>query len=430
MKISKVCLLAGLALMTGISVFGMTAGAHEALAADPAGDTITIDLEIRNNAGDPLLGDGDVLHLHYWGDNIQGTAWPGVEATNLIDTTDPSNWKVTLPAGVTAFVINDDNGNQTQDIRVLDAFLGERRLVDGISPTYCLDGLVTWDGADKGKIRSYIDLKREYSYSPNYFRYWLDRNGQESGTPFLVYGLGSGDEIMVPASGYAPISTGENPEYWAYFDVPVEAINTQYSIRFSGDDRMFETPNPNNSETNSLTMTVETIHKVHRISWGAVDPWPIQVSEGTLDKFEISAQFFGQYVLPAYFTCLPSEVNGYLAASEIRANWMTPGDDTWYICGELSEVTIEDYAVATTGVEDYNEYYQTAEKVPGTNAQAKLDLMLQLEAAHDGVTDASVTALFSEPENVAGITTGALVLVSILGLSVFYFVRRRKHASN
>ena len=173
----------------------------EAFAADPAGDTITIDLEIRNNAGDPLLGDGDALHLHYWGDNIQGTAWPGVEATNLIDTTDPSNWKVTLPAGVTAFVINDDNGNQTQDIRVLDAFLGERRLVDGISPTYCLDGLVTWDGADKGKIRSYIDLKREYSYSPNYFRYWLDRNGQESGTPFLVYGLGSGDEIMVPKNG-------------------------------------------------------------------------------------------------------------------------------------------------------------------------------------------------------------------------------------
>lgn len=193
---------------------------------------------------------------------------------------------------------------------------------------------------------------------------------------------------------------------------------------------MFETSNPNNSETNSLTMTVETIHKVHRISWGAVNPWPIQVSEGTLAEYEISAEFFGQYVLPGYFTCLPSEVNGYLAASEIRANWMTSGDGKWYIYNELSSVTIDDYAVATTGVEDYNEYYQTAEKVPGTNAQAKLDLMLQLEAAHDGVTDASVTALFSEPENVAGITAGALVLVSILGFSVFYFVRRRKHASN
>lgn len=428
MKALKLSLfLAGIAVLaSGIS--NEPAEAHVAAAADTS-ETISINLEIRNNAGDPLLGDGDVLHLHYWGDNVQATTWPGVEATNLIDTTDPSNWKVTLPAGASWFIINDNNGNQTQDIRVLDDFLGGRKIVDGISPTYCLDGLVTWDGADKGKIRSYIDLKREYSYSPNYFRYWLDRNGQESGTPFFVYGLGTDEEIMVPATGYAPISTGENPKYWAYFDVPVEAINTQYSIRFSGDDRMSE-PAANCRETNWLPLTVDTIHKIHRISWGSENPWPIQVSEGTLAEYEISAEFFGQYVLPGYFTCLPSEVNGYLAASEIRANWMTSGDGKWYIYNELSSVTIDDYAVATTGVEDYNEYYQTAEKVPGTNAQAKLDLMLQLEAAHDGVTDASVTALFSEPKNIAGITAWTLVLVSILGFSVFYFVRRRKHASN
>ena len=42
----------------------------------------------------------------------------------------------------------------------------------------------------------------------------------------------------------------------------------------------------------------------------------------------------------------------------------------------------------------------------------------------------AASVFFSEPENVAGITAGALVLVSILGFSVFYFVRRRKHASN
>ena len=42
----------------------------------------------------------------------------------------------------------------------------------------------------------------------------------------------------------------------------------------------------------------------------------------------------------------------------------------------------------------------------------------------------AASIFFSEPENVAGITAGVLVLVSILGFSVFYFVRRRKHASN
>lgn len=42
----------------------------------------------------------------------------------------------------------------------------------------------------------------------------------------------------------------------------------------------------------------------------------------------------------------------------------------------------------------------------------------------------AASVFFSEPENIAGITAGTLVLVSILGFSVFYFVRRRKHASN
>lgn len=306
MKISKVCLLTGLTLMAGIAASGITTAAHEALAADPAGDAITIDIEIRNNAVDPLLGEGDVLHLHYWGDDIQGTTWPGVDATNLIDTTDPSNWKVTLPAGVTGFVINDNNGNQTQDIRVLEDFLEGRKIVDGISPTYILDGVVDWGGADNGKIRSYIDLKREYSYSPNYFRYWLDRNGQESGTPFLVYGLGSGEEIMVPASGYAPISTAENSKYWAYFDVPVEAINTNYSIRFSGDDRMFE-PAANCRETNSLSLTIDTIHSVHRISWGSESPWPIQVSEGTLAEYEIALNSLVNMSYPGTLRAFPAK---------------------------------------------------------------------------------------------------------------------------
>lgn len=431
MKVSKLALLVALGFMAGAAAFTIGKGIEVTAADETSTDTVTIDLNIRDESAASLLEDGDELHLYYWGTGITETpTWPGVPAEGLIDTSDMSCWKVTVPAGASYFIINDGNkGNQTQDIRLFDDFLGGRKLVDGVTPRYWLDGTVEWEGADKGKIRAYLDLEREYSYSPDYFRYWLDRNGQETGTSFLVYGLGTDEETMVPASGYAPIGDSESSKYWAYFDVPVEAIGTEYSIRFSGDDRMND-PAANCCETNRLTMTSETIHKIHRISWGAEEPWPIQVSEGTLSKYEISANFFGNYVLTSYFTCLPSEVNGYLAASELRANWITPDDETYYIYGMLNEVVIDDYAVATSGVEDYNEYYQTAEKVPGTNAQAKLDFMLQLEAAHDGVTDASVTALLSEPENIAGITAGALVLVSILGFSVFYFVRRRKHASN
>ena len=60
-----------------------------------------------------------------------------------------------------------------------------------------------------------------------------------------------------------------------------------------------------------------------------------------------------------------------------------------------------------------------------------LETMEYLANAHaEPAVGPAASIFFSEPENVAGITAGALVLVSILGFSVFYFVRRRKHASN
>ncbi len=430
MKVSKFGLLVALGFMAGAAAFTMGKGIEVAAADETSTDTVTIDLNIKGDSVASLLEEGDELHLYYWGSGItEGPAWPGVSAEGSIDTSDASCWKVTLPAGASYFLINDGGqGNQTQDIRLFDDFLGGRRLVDGVTPTYWLDGTVDWEGTDKGKIRAYLDLKREYSYSPDYFRYWLDRNGQEAGTSFLVYGLGTDEETMVPASGYAAIGDPGSSEYWAYFDVPVEAIGTEYSIRFSGDDRMNE-PAANCCETNQLTMTSDTIHKIHRISWGAEAPWPIQVSEGTLSEYEISASFFGNYVLTSYFTCLPSEVNGYLAASELRANWITPDDTTWYIHNELSTVTIDDYAVASSGVEDYYDYYLTAQKVPGTNAQEKMDLMLSLETLHGTSSDASVTAFFSEPGNVAGVAAGALVLLSLAGFSLFFLLRRKKHSA-
>ena len=60
-----------------------------------------------------------------------------------------------------------------------------------------------------------------------------------------------------------------------------------------------------------------------------------------------------------------------------------------------------------------------------------LETMEYLANAHaEPAVGPAASAFFSEPGNVAGIAAGTLVLVSILGFSVFYFVRRRKHASN
>ena len=60
-----------------------------------------------------------------------------------------------------------------------------------------------------------------------------------------------------------------------------------------------------------------------------------------------------------------------------------------------------------------------------------LETMEYLANAHaEPAVGPAASAFFSEPGNVAGIAAGTLILVSILGFSVFYFVRRRKHASN
>ena len=371
-------------------------------------------------------GAGDTLYLYLYDStekNSENAAWPGVAMNRIGDTT---RWYASFTEGLhdRAIVSTGDGKRQTQDIS-LDVykkyeFDRDYRVVTTIN---------TWHSDwGNGQYDYYTTSETSHEYSPQYFRFFLDRGLSGDGYENYVTYQKDGREFLIPATGYAQAN---NTTWYGQYEIPVEILGGQFKVVTASNQLWFT------DESDWYDVTTNLAHSLYRINWKSqsneTSTWPVEITsveKATLNEGQISAWFFGNYVISGLFTCLPSEVNGYLAASEIKANWMTPDDETYYIYEMLNEVIIDDYAVATSGVEDYNEYYQTAEKVPGTNAQAKLDFMLQLEAAHDGVTDASVTALFSEPENVAGITAGALVLVSILGFSVFYFARRRKHASN
>ena len=436
MKALKLSLfLAGIAVLaSGIST--EPAEAHIAAAdgevqsvwdvtEDDGQDVLFIDVgesDILTNTDHP----SQQLYLYTYDStsDAKNANWPGVAMTRIGET---GRWYASFDEGIyNRAIINGGNGKrQTQDIS-LDVykkyeFDRDYRVVTTIN---------TWhsDWGNNGEYDYYTTSETSHEYSPQYFRFFLDRGLSGDGYENYVTYQKDGREFLIPATGYAQAN---NTTWYGQYEIPVEILGGQFKVVTASNQLWFT------DESDWYDVTTNLAHSLYRINWKSqsneTSTWPVEITsveKATLNEGQISAWFFGNYVISGLFTCLPSEVNGYLAASEIKANWMTPDDETYYIYEMLNEVIIDDYAVATSGVEDYNEYYQTAEKVPGTNAQAKLDLMLQLEAAYDGVTDASVTALFSEPENVAGITAGALVLVSILGFSVFYFVRRRKHASN
>lgn len=442
MKALKLSLfLAGIAVLaSGIST--EPAEAHIAAAADGEVQSVW---DVTEDDGQDVLfidvGKSDILtntdhpsqqlYLYTYDStsDAKNANWPGVAMTRIGET---GRWYASFDEGIyNRAIINGGNDTrQTTDISLevykdYD-FDSEYRVVTTLSDWHGDWG--TGQGVP-GQYDYYTTAESAHEYGPDYFRFFLDRGaaGQTGYETYIAYTVGD-KKILSLAAAYPQA----NDSTWlAQYELPTEAIGGSFKV-VTANNKLWMT-----DESEWKSLTIDQIHGLQRVTWNTASDngstWPTTIAsleKATLHEYEVSNTFVGTSVISGLFTCLPSEVNGYLAASEIRANWMTPGDGTWYMYDELSKVTIEDYAVATTGVEDYNEYYQTAEKVPGTNAQAKLDLMLQLEAAHDGVTDASVTALFSEPENVAGITAGTLVLVSILGFSVLYFVRRRKHASN
>ena len=76
-------------------------------------------------------------------------------------------------------------------------------------------------------------------------------------------------------------------------------------------------------------------------------------------------------------------------------------------------------------VEDYEEYYSSAEKSYQTNAWEKLTTMLTLEGSHSVGDAGAVRPFLDDSGNVAAIVAVALVSVSVLGIFVL-LLRKRK----
>lgn len=352
-----------------------------------------------------------------------------------------------VPNDETTFLLYNgswNTTNQTVNVLLSDLETAAERVaaIDSMGITFSDDSRIIYEvsgGIDTGSGKYSVSLttKRDYQVSSEFARYWLDRGGREfNHFWFLAFNLGTEADPewkAIQAADYPPTKTptgeeGDNTKYLAYFDVPVSYIGRTY-IAFSLNTYFWQSDI--DDDTTDPTILLDTdFSKVHKISWPMGNPTMLDYDGvyAELDANSVSAEFIANYVLPAYYTCLPSEANGYLAASELIDTWMS-NDRLIGGMDALADVTLQDYAYAGPDA-NYDDYYTTADRTSTTTALDKLNTMEILEASHTGANAGYMATFVSDPSSIATITAGTLVLVSILGFSVFYFVRRRKHASN
>lgn len=437
--------LLGIGLLLGIAA--VPANAMEVMGADgeiiPEGfrlEYVHIDDEIYRD----WTADGTkTLKTNWW--NSSTTGPDGRKTYELGDEIGNTNvYPLYVPEDESAFLIYNGSWsgtNQTVNISLSEPTAAVTRMsaLDGLGVTPYEDSQVIYnitgstDGA--GKYSVSLTTKRDFSISSEYARYWLDRGGRDVGYFwFLAFNAGTEAEPewkAIQASDYPPIADPEaGSKYLAYFDVPVSFIGKNY-FAFTLNDYFWVTENEDNT-TDPLTLVSSDFSKIHRIEWvdegGAY--WSMKLDNGgvysMLEAGSVLPSFLADYVLPAYYTCLNSEANGYMAASEIIDTWVS-NDRLLGGMDALGEVSVQDYAYAGPGT-DYNEYYKNNERTITTTALEKLNTMLTLEEAATVDTTGYVASFFSAPENITAFTSGALILVSILGFSLFFIIRKRKES--
>lgn len=414
----KALALGLLAMLLGTSVAsGLASGekvleAHAAEGDEPSSSR-TYEFYIPIDLG--LLASGN-LYLYAWeeGGTYTNAPWPGL-ADDISYNEETSVATVTVRStDVSHIIINDGSGAQTENIWLpghidnLEITFGGDVFDQVSEPRWAIR-----EGA--GNYEYYLQApSAAEAYGSDQFRFWLDRGADESG--YYIYTYEGDDGLMhhLFPTGYA---NKKDNAYLAYYDIPIEAYGKNYSIWWT-DDKMGTVLKTEEHQWVGIDNA-----KLHNI---VKDGSTMTLNERTLAANEITAEFFGNNVLSAYFTCLPSEANGYLAASELRKNWVTPDDQTWYIVGNMHEVTLKDYAVSPTPVENYEEYYASAEKAYETDTLQKLNVMLALENNH-GTSGAGAIRPFLEGSGgTEVIVLVALVSLSALGLFVLFSYRKRK----
>lgn len=442
-KTGPAALLFALSLLA--TSFGIGGNAVETKAASP--DMYSVYFKISDEVYNTFTNNGSATLRSYW----WGTGITNGEATMIGHDAETGIAEFEIPTNCDGFLIYngawpDSGGMQSWNFpnypQKLAAIDGEGIRITEESPAY-YDAYID-DNNQIGALDNSLKIDRHVELNSEYARYWFHQGGRTDCLTFLTFETAEGD-IAIPATAYPStsslseggdtIATAEDRTYLAYFDVPLSYVGLQYYVTTA---HIWDLAEYVDGTSTKKVLTASDFANIHTISWPNGDnaekgEWNTVLDDAAVYPYKLKANsvtpyFFATYVLPAYYSCLGSEANGYLATTELTETWI--GEDLMVGGREaLADVTLSDYAYAGPST-NYDDYYVTGERTITTTALEKLAMMETLEAANSNENAGYVATFVSDPSNIAGITAGALVLVSILGFSVFYFVRRRKHASN
>lgn len=406
--------------MAAASATGTSSATTKVAAEDEvpaAGDTIRVSVTIDDAFSQDFLGEGEHPEIHYWG-GATSSSWDATPA--MIKDADNENvWYYDVPGDTTSFLIRDSGREvQTVDLPIAAISINDNALGFNYADDMVDPHLYLTKNAD-ASYSAFANVDRSYVFNSEMVRYWVYRGADTtSGKYFFVYEGGNGEDIYVPASGYAEAMT--NGEYFAYFDLTYdEVIGKEYRLVATDDwvsDIWYETEKTvfekgdNNLIHQRVYSKEDGLHHVADLVPGA----------GSL-----KAEFVGKHVMPAYFTCLNSDINGYMAYPDLYSNFVQNSQGDWLIQGDM-DVEITDYAYVA-GTESYDDFY-LGEKGEGVTVIAwdKLMEMGRLYDLQTATPASSMVPFFSEPENIAAFMAGALVFASVVGFSIFFIFRKRK----
>lgn len=411
--------LIGCTLLIGMGAHAGEAAPSKVLAADETTSGMTrVSIVIDEKHSGDFLGQGETPLIYYWVEGKTYVQWD--DSPSMLLDAESGAWYYDVPSDVQYFIIRD-SGKQVQTIDIpMAANSINTNALNLTYPSDMVDPHLYLLSNDDGSYSVFANVDRQYSLTPEMVRYWVYRGDDtNSGKYFFHYESDTTGDTYVPASGYVEART--DGKYFAYFDLNYEdVLGKEYSL-MATDDWLSQKW----YETEKVIFEKGDNNKIHQRVYSAQDGLQ-HVEDYIATGMSLTAKFVGEHVLPAYFTCLNSDVNGYMAYHDLYSNFVCNDDGVWIVNGELSFVSLNDYSYVP-GTESYDDFYGADnERNAEVTAWDKINQMGKLYNMQSGTAPQGASSLFSESQNVATITVGALIAMSMIGLAAFLTLRKKK----
>lgn len=232
-------------------------------------------------------------------------------------------------------------------------------------------------------------------------RIWLNRQGiNEWGYNYVIR---AGNTYYEPTNFISALTNGR---WFVYYDVPTSNVKNK-SLDIINIDS-----NKNTIGAMNTTFEPSDNSKVWYVNKYNDDWW---ISKGSVDGNDTVYNTFFAKVLEGYLTCSASADNGYGAFNLVDTNFL-PKDGNWKMDGQLSDVTITDYAYGS----DYSSTSQRT--LTEVNAFHKYEA---LETAYN----AANPVRYTDNSKVSNVNTvvvlAAMFTIATLG---YAFFRKKKIA--